>query len=170
MGREVRRVPKNWKHPSNKGRYIPLLEGFAESLKRWETGKEKWDQGFVDDYHGGWKPYDTTDMTFDEWDGRKPEKEDYMPDFPDEEKTHYQMYETCSEGTPISPVMESPEELAKWLADNGASAFGDMSATYEDWLNTINSGGAPGFYILGNQQIISGVEAANRFKKKKDDL
>ena len=43
---------------------------------------------------------------------------------PIEERTHYQMYETCTEGTPISPVMETPENLARWLADNGASAFG----------------------------------------------
>jgi len=47
------------------------------------------------------------------------------------------MYETCTEGTPISPVMDSLETLARWLADNGASAFGEMTATYEQWLKII---------------------------------
>ena len=167
MGREVRRVPKNWKHPKKNGVYTPLHEGFAKQLQHWETGKEKWDLGFVDDYHDGWKPRDTSpDMTFEEWDGKKPKKGAYMPDFPPEQKTHYQMYETCTEGTPLSPVMETPEELAHWLEDNSASAFGEQTASYEQWLNTINSGGAPSFYITKKCGIISGVEAMERFKKE----
>jgi len=44
------------------------------------------------------------------------------------------MYETCSEGTPISPVMETPEQLARWLVDNKASFFGTMTAPYDRWL------------------------------------
>ena len=166
MGRDVRRVSKNWNHPKKNGNYIPLLEGYAKSLHNWEEGNEKWNLGLVDDYNGGWKQKDTSDMTFEEWYGEKPIKEDYMPDFPEEQKTHYQMYETCSEGTPISPVMETPEELARWLADNGASAFGDQTATYEDWLHTINSGGAPTFYITKEYGLISGVEAMNKLQRK----
>jgi len=49
------------------------------------------------------------------------------------------MYETCTEGTPISPAFATPEELARWLADNEASAFGGMTASYEGWLRTIKS-------------------------------
>ena len=41
------------------------------------------------------------------------------------------IYETCSEGSPISPAFETPEELARWLTDN---SFGSMTATYEQWL------------------------------------
>lgn len=54
---------------------------------------------------------------------------DYMPVWAEEEKTHIQMYETCSEGTPISPkfTKDKTEELAKWLADNNASSFGIKS-------------------------------------------
>jgi len=165
MGREVRRVPKRWKHPKKEGKYVPLFEGFAERLKNWKIGNKKWNEGFVDDFNGEWKPRETSDMTFEEWDGQKPKKEDYMPDFPPEQKTHYQMYETCTEGTPISPVMETPKELARWLTDNGASAFGEQTATYKEWLNTINSGGSTGFYITKKCEIISGVAAAYQLKK-----
>jgi hypothetical protein len=166
MGREVRRVPRNWNHPKDKkGRYIPLLDEFAKRLEEWNIGKEKWDLGLVDDYNGGWKKKDTTGMAFEEWYGKKPVEKDYMPTFKPEERTHYQMYETCSEGTPISPVMETPEELARWLADNGASAFGEQTASYEAWLNTINSGGACSFYLTKEHHLISGVEAQLKFKK-----
>ena len=86
---------------------------------------------------------DEQKMTFEEWDGDRPQKEDYMPDWPESEKTHMQMYECTSEGTPISPVMATAEELARWLADNEASAFADQTATYEQWLRTIQRGSAP---------------------------
>lgn len=31
-------------------------------------------------------------------------------------------------------ALTTPEELAKWLTDSGASIFGGMKATYEQWL------------------------------------
>ena len=78
-------------------------------------------------------------------------------------RTHYQMYETTSEGTPISPVMETPEALARWLADNGASAFGKMTATYAQWLNMITGDGcAPSAAFVPGVGIISGVEMLSR--------
>ena len=48
--------------------------------------------------------------------------EAFTPDWPDSERTHWQMYEQTSEGTPISPVMESPEALARWLVDNNLAS------------------------------------------------
>lgn len=82
-----------------------------------------------------------------------------MPQWSDSRRTHYQMYETCSEGTPISPVMKTPEELAAWLAENKASAFADMTADYETWLGMIKGPGhSPSAVIMGGK-MISGVEA-----------
>ncbi|MCK5445108.1 MAG: hypothetical protein KAI73_05745, partial [Rhodospirillaceae bacterium] len=73
-------------------------------------------------------------------------------------RTHWQMYETTSEGTPISPPMETPELLARWLADNNASAFAKDTATYEQWLSTIKRGFAPSA-IMGDGKLESGVAA-----------
>ena len=73
----------------------------------------------------------------------------------------WQMWETTSEGSPMSPVFKTPEELAKWLADNKASAFGNMTATYDEWLNMIKAGHAPSA-IMTNGKIISGVAATMR--------
>lgn len=53
----------------------------------------------------------------------------------------YQLWSTTSEGHPMSPVFEMPQELARWLADNGASSMGSSTATYWEWLAFINGPG-----------------------------
>ena len=52
-------------------------------------------------------------------------------------RNHLQMYETTTEGTPMSPVFAQAEELAQWLADHEISVFGDNLATKEQWLKII---------------------------------
>jgi hypothetical protein len=54
--------------------------------------------------------------------------------------------------------MDSPESLARWLADNNASAFGGMTATYEEWLSVARGGWAPSAMIT-NGVLESGVAA-----------
>ncbi len=71
----------------------------------------------------------------------------------------YQVWETTSEGSPISPAFETPEELAHWLVDNEASTFAKNTATYEQWMKFIQGPGwAPSAVFNGNG-LISGVEA-----------
>ena len=121
MGREVRMVPPDWEHPKREnGRYIPLFDHYKAALDEFDEMRKEKGLAEALDYFGG-----------------GPCSEDYMPYWEDEQCTHYQMYETCSEGTPISPICETPEELARWLADNKASSFGDRTATYEQWLHMI---------------------------------
>lgn len=160
MGREVRRVPKNWNHSCG-----PLLEGpFSERLKEWGKGKEMWNKGFIESWKNypkiEWKekPDNLESESYEEYTGKKPIPDDYMPEWPEEEKTHYQMYETCSEGTPISPVMETPEELARWLTDNNASALGGDTASYEAWLK-VAKGNDVCSAVLCDGVLKSGVEA-----------
>lgn len=50
---------------------------------------------------------------------------------------HYQLYETMSIGTPVSPVVESQEELAEWMLENESS---EEIRSYDDWLKVIKSG------------------------------
>lgn len=153
MGREVRRVPLDWVHPSEpNGQARPLIGGnFLKAVvAEYDFEKMKWEQGFFKktDYtnyceHGGkpevtWEPKtEEHEGTFAEWNGERPRAEDYMPVYDESEKVGYQMYETTTEGTPISPVFKDPEQLAHWLADTGASAFGGYTSTYEEWLAMI---------------------------------
>jgi hypothetical protein len=58
----------------------------------------------------------------DEW-------EEYEPP----EGEGYQLWETTSEGSPISPVFDSAEALAKWC-ENGATIFGSQKVSQKDWL------------------------------------
>lgn len=160
MGREVRRVPADWQHPKNDdGSYIPLL---PRPPSWWDEGKRQWEAGLVTDYRGGWEPKPSWCSKIETWvdyAGERPDPGHGMPEWLPEQRTHWQMYENTTEGTPISPVFETPEALARWLADNGASAFADMTATYDQWLAAIRQGSVISV-VIGPEGMKSGVEAA----------
>lgn len=164
MGREVRKVPAGWQHPKHNGRYVSLYDGekYNRRLLRWDEEHAKWEEGFRADFSGGWTPLDMDEfsMSYAEWAGERLDARDYMPVWTQDEATHYMMYETCSEGTPISPAFATPEELAHWLADTGASAFGNMTADYEHWLRVAKGGFAPSAIMDSDGTIQSGVSAA----------
>lgn len=168
------------------GRYIPMHNSsfdYAyetwknEDLPEWEETRRHWEDGYVynaysktrtpiEEYIKKWDA-EKNDWqqrpdppTFAWWAGDKPtppKPEWYMPDWPDSERTHYMMYESTSEGTPISPAFATPEELAHWLADTGASSFADFTATYEQWLAAIKAGSAVSA-VLDSTGLRSGVE------------
>lgn len=149
MGREIRKVPADWKHPFHNGEtwtkwpqldphhkrhegFHPMYEAekpYLDLLREYVAECEKWERGE--------RP--NTDLAKDcahYWDygGGPPDPKFYMPFWPAEQRTHYQMYEDTSEGTPISPVFATPEEVARWCVDNGVSIFGRDATSYETWL------------------------------------
>lgn len=172
MGREVRKVPANWQHPKYpddhyeahlRGRYVPLYEGgsYEQRAAEWDEGFAHWQAGEVHDWQTkGWKPRDPEYALtrFTEYEGSRPSPDDYMPNWPASERTHFMMYEDTTEGTPKSPAFATPEELARYCADNGVSAFADMTATYEQWLHVARGGWAPSA-AMENGVMKSGVEA-----------
>ena len=170
MSREVRKVPANWQHPKNEDtdKFIPLLaNSYSESAEDWDKGREMWMKGLVSDYHGDWEPKQPHHTgRYTDWAGPRPSPDDYMPDWEESECTHLMMYETTTEGTPISPAFSSPEDLAHWLASNGVSAGGHETATYSQWLAMINQGWAPSL-IFQNGRMLTGVEAAELWAEDK---
>jgi hypothetical protein len=68
--------------------------------------------------------------------GQRAEAEAWQPTDPPE-GDGWQMWQTTSEGSPVSPVFPTAEELATWLADTQASMFGQQSASREQWLAII---------------------------------
>ena len=173
MGREVRKVPADWQHPKGgDGDFIPLFgRSYSEGVRKWEEGLALWERGLRDDWKGGTVPHgERPDVyAWAEWNGGRPRPEEHMPDWPPEQRTHLMMYEDTTEGTPISPAFATPEELARWLADNGASSFGSAGrATYEQWLAVARGGWAPSM-VLDSKGLRSGVEAmADMAEKEKD--
>lgn len=73
----------------------------------------------------------------------------------------WQMWETVSEGSPISPVFETPERLAAWLAETQASACGHETATYEQWLKMIVGPGWAWSMVHDGKGLRSGVAAVS---------
>ncbi len=71
----------------------------------------------------------------------------------------YQLWETVSEGSPISPAFATPEELATWLSTPGNGWSTDSGTTKEQWLKFINGPGWAPSLIVDHSGVRSGVEA-----------
>lgn len=139
MGRQLRKVAANWEHPKNKeGNYIPLFDGkdFQRLLDNWIEGKKQWDKGFRSDWNGGWikKEENELDLTYRDWNGSKPKKKDYMPEWNENELTHIQLYENTSEGTPqtIPFKIDELEKLCEYASEH-ATIWGHSKMTKEEW-------------------------------------
>jgi len=115
MGREVRMVPPNWKHPIGDRGYLQPMhdENFEEALAEWKNGQAAWEAGTHEDFaeYG-------EDTSWEDWAGEEPEPEYYRP-WKAEEATWYQLWETVSEGTPVTPPFATKEELADYLVNVG---------------------------------------------------
>ncbi len=71
----------------------------------------------------------------------------------------YQIWETVSEGSPVSPAFSEPEELARWMVQNDTSVTRD--STFEDWMRFIDSGWSPSM-VASSNGLESGVKALSK--------
>ena len=164
MGREIRRVPPNWEHPRRTAYgeegyqpkydipYTKAAEEWVQDFLLWQKGEHRSQKGkYADDCKYFW-----------EHDGNPPDEEYYLPDGL-EESTWHQMYETVSEGTPVSPPFATKEELVDYLVENGDfwdQRRGTPPPTRESAEAFVGMGWAPSFIVTGGE-VMSGVEAAN---------
>lgn len=117
MGREIRRVPANWEHPKDEqGSYKPMYDNdFDTRLAEWLAGYELWKKG----EHEYQKDSDLAEgLEYWDYDGALPDPAYYRPKF-ETEPTWYQVYETVSEGTPVTPPFSTKEELIEYLVQHG---------------------------------------------------
>lgn len=144
MGRELRRVPVDWEHPQQncphspwrggcdtaiKGSgtcYKPLHdEPFNKVAREWLDEAVAWDNGTHPDLLGnletGEPPLTTKDKYpfYWQWTDMPPDPDFYRPEWPEGSATAYQVYETVSEGTPVSPVFTTLEQVEDWLVNEG---------------------------------------------------
>lgn len=127
MGREIRRVPPNWQHPTKPtynyktGQYeeidVPLFdEPYGPAIADWIRQHELWESGkHPDQLDGSCRKFRYYAM----WGGNPPQVEGYRPDWTSEEATWWQVYETVSEGTPVTPPFATREELVEYLVQHG---------------------------------------------------
>ena len=175
MGRELRRVIPNWKHPKKDGceTLQPMFDNsYIDEMNEWIEGHNLWQTGkHPDQIDGTASEY----KYFAEWEGGPPDVEYYRPEWKESEMTWYQVYETVSEGTPVSPPFETQRELIDYLMENGdfwdqsrrkdrlnGRGFGGMNC--DPWSKesaerfVMGSGWAPSMIMTGGK-IMSGVEA-----------
>lgn len=146
MGCEIRKVPKDWEHPQewntlyNEMKNKPLFEGkngaFKKDAGEWMEGCIKWHQGIHPDQKE--EAYDNKNKYCWEWFGSPPEPKEYMPDFGDN-ATHLMLFETTSEGTPISPAFETLDEVCQY-AENNCFTFAKHKTTKERWKEMLEDG------------------------------
>lgn len=129
MGREIRRVPANWDHPTryperidDRPNFRPLMDDYIGSLEYWKKDVDEFIAYMTEVIQTGQtmiydneysSPIDVYEYLTDEDQLSPPDANDYMPS-----GDWYQLFETVSEGTPLSPPFEKPEELVEWLANN----------------------------------------------------
>jgi hypothetical protein len=73
--------------------------------------------------------------------GNPPDVEYYQTKkYSEDELTHIQLYQTTSEGTPISPVFKADEleKLCEYAAEN-CNTFANYKATKEEWIKMLSN-------------------------------
>ena len=163
MGREIRRVPPNWQHPKSEDRADrdqPMYDRHYDDAKaEWIAGLMKWEAG-EDPTRLKYPNDDGTLMDYWEWYGNPPERAYYRP-WRDHEATWYQLWQTVSEGTPVSPPFATQEELIAHLAAHGDGGWGASGPG--GWGEerarrfVMGDGWAPSMVLSGNR-LMTGVE------------
>lgn len=185
MGRELRRVPENWDHPKRsvpnhrlgvmEEQYQPMRDQTAqEAFDEWLSEYQKWLGGehdkIIAEYGADDYPKTEPYRAFCEWHGSPPTPEYYRPAWKPEELTWWQVWETVSEGTPVTPPFATQAELIEYLVANGdfwdqsRRAEGESVMPCEPWTRqqaesfVLGSGWAPSMVAMDGK-LMSGVEA-----------
>lgn len=177
MGREVRRVPPNWEHPRYTKEDAKRPEDIGEYRvcfnEDYDTAAEKWIKELLiwttGQHEGQIGEHPTSCKYYWEYVGSPPDEEYCRPKFT-EEPTWFQMYETVSEGSPVSPPFSTEEELARYLSEQGDfwgqedERQGRVSfrrkPTYEQALATVKAGWAPSMVFEPGKGILGPYEVA----------
>ena len=155
MGREIRRVPGDWEHPKYTeadaplrnlvGEYRPLYdEDYETAANEWLANLALWQRGEHPSQPSGYGRYF--------WEYDAPPDEDTHRDrkWSADEATHFQMYETVSEGSPVTPSFATTAELVNYLVEIGD--FWDQSRGTGGWKREaakqfVETGWAPSMVV-----------------------
>lgn len=151
MGRELRRVPLGFDWPIGKAWWGFVMDSVpCQTCGGSGNASQEVTNGFKL-HDGTWHTYKSNYCPTCEGEGTVTPKVN-IPEGPG-----YQLWETVSEGSPVSPTFATPEELANWLAQNDTSIT--KGVDYDGWLRFINGPGwAPSMMFIPKKGIISGVE------------
>lgn len=163
MGREVRRVPAKWQHPRrHDGSYDPMVQQtYVDAIAEWFKNHSLWLEGKHPIQLGEEPNYgnDPSKSRFwAEYEDEPPTLNDgYNTHYTPEEATWYQLYETVSEGTPVTPPFATQEELAEYLAlygDFWSQRQGAKPPTIEQARSLVMGGWAPSGVVVTGGQVL----------------
>ncbi|MBK7490916.1 MAG: hypothetical protein IPI17_02120 [Nitrosomonas sp.] len=123
MGREIRKVPPHWEHPTQYCSHSRKCQ--KPGLELGICYRPLFNKNYkivCDEWYLQLKEFNPSEnyKYFHEYAGSPPVIYHYVPYDPESElNTWFQLYETVSEGTPVSPAFASKEELADYLSENG---------------------------------------------------
>lgn len=158
MGREIRMVPVNWDHPKQENQYDGRLQPmydkqYKEAVDNWKAEFTKWEAGERPSYCDE----DNKNLEYWEWENGLPDRAYYRP-WSDSEAVWVQVWETVSEGTPVTPPFATKEELIDYLSTKGDfwdQKRGDGAWNRLDAFSFVNAGWAPSLVVVhsseGNQ-------------------
>ena len=172
MGREIRRVPPNWEHPRyteenaphnrNVGDYMPMFDKtYAEAAKEWKEGYATWEAGT----HASIAFYRERGRNIEYWEYDSPPDPDYYRPAFTEEPTWFQVYQTVSEGSPVSPPFATREELVEYLVQHGdfwAQHRGEGGCSRKAAEAFVMEDGWVPSMIVDNGKVTVDIESAGR--------
>lgn len=149
MGREIRRVPPNFEHPrDDTGKFKPMHnQSFADAAKHWKEEFADWERGVRPDYC---TDPESRALEYWEYSGTPPDREYYLPYEPATlgDDAWFAVYETVSEGTPVTPAFATKAELIDYLVASGDfwdQRRGDGGWRREAATKFVGDGWAPSF-------------------------
>lgn len=142
MGREIRMVPADWQHPRNThGHFQPMhAQTFEQACAEWDGEKAKWDRGERPKYAAD------ADYPYEEYAGERPDDPVYYRPWKDEDAVWVQVWETVSEGSPVTPPFATKAELVDYLTkcgDNWDQKRGDPPWPRKAAEQFVEAGWAP---------------------------
>lgn len=84
------------------------------------------------------------------------DESEFMPNWTDEERTHYQWYEDTTEGTPLSPVFATKAELVDYIVENGDRVYGAITRRQAEQF--VEAEWAPTFVSTPETGLIGGMQ------------
>ncbi len=163
-------VPPNWQHPTNdRGHLQPMHnERFEDRFARWLADFDRIRGGNLTDLERECYPM----HPLAEWlcDEGQPHDPAYYRPWRDEEATWFQVWETVTEGTPVTPAFATREELVDHLVEHGdrPNALAHQRSGYSREVAEafVKAGWAPSMVMLGNKTA-SGIEVPHLIQSTK---
>ena len=155
MSREIRKVVKGWKHPKyESGEYKPMYD------KDFDTALQEW----LEEYKL-WK-IDPDSQQIEDDIGAPPDPEYYRPKWKEKDMVYFQVYETVSEGSPVTPVFKTKQELTDHLIKHG-TYWKPTGFTKEQAEGFVKTGFAPSM-IIASGKMYSGIETGELLDNKEE--